>query len=247
MTNEDTPKISIVGSAHRTQYWMELYNSIGHNNTSFEIIFVGPNEPDFKLPDNFRFIKSLVKPTQCLEIAVRNTRADLIMQMADDVVFRTERPLDKLYDTYKSYNNDKLILSCRYMDCGRDVSHTQIYVSDNCKFPIIVPVSGLMSKKLYRDLGGIDRNFIVCYWDLDMAFRTYAIRGCVKLSDTYIDETRGPGGSWGVYGDRQYLDSIWHISKDDQEIIHFNRTKPIEPFSDDRILVETQGPKNKWI
>jgi hypothetical protein len=37
-----------------------------------------------------------------------------------------------------------------------------------------MPVSGLISKKIYTDIGGIDRNFLGVYWDLDMAMRIYA-------------------------------------------------------------------------
>lgn len=103
------PEISLFGSAYRTHLWMDLYRSIGDNNISFEIVFAGPNEPDFELPSNFRFIKSYVKPIQCVEIASRNARGELIMLIADDCIFKTKTPLDILYNTYKSYNNDKLI------------------------------------------------------------------------------------------------------------------------------------------
>ena len=102
------PKIGIVASAHRPQNWMSLYKSIGDNNVVYELVFVGPNPPRYELPKNFRFIKSLVKPTQCLEIAYRNTTADLVMNMADDTTFKISRPLDRLYETYKSYNNDNV-------------------------------------------------------------------------------------------------------------------------------------------
>lgn len=249
MTN-NTPQISIFGSVHRPQYWANLYNSIGYNDVTFEIIFVGPNEPYFKLPDNFRFIKSFVKPTQCLEIAARNTKADLIMNMPDDVVFRTERPLDKLYNTYKYYNDDKLILSCRYMLHGQDLSRVGIdkehgyhlYNVWDITSPV-VPVSGLISRKLYRYIGGIDRNFVGLYWDLDIAMRVYAIGGHVELSEVYIEEINDPGGLYGQYPDRPYLDSLWMANGK----VKFNRTRPVEPFSDDRILEESQGPKGRWI
>ena len=249
MTENDIPQISIFGSSHRPQYWMDLYNSIGDNDVTFEIIFVGPKEPDYKLPDNFRFIKSLVKPTQCLEIAARNTKADLIMNIADDFIFRTERPLDKLCETYKSYNNDKLILSCRYMHCGQDHSHTghpeygcHLFYAEDYESPVM-PIAGLISRKLYMDIGGIDTNFITCYYDLDMAMRVYAIGGCVKLSEVYVDEPYGAGGEGYIYRDRQYLDSLWVTNGK----IHFNRTRPVESFSDDRILEISQGRKGKWI
>jgi hypothetical protein len=91
-----TPDISLFGSAHRPQNWRDLYRSIADTRVSCEVIFVGPNPPDFKLPDTFRFIKSLTKPTQCFEIAARNTKGDLIMNVADDTEFRTNQPFDRL-------------------------------------------------------------------------------------------------------------------------------------------------------
>ena len=59
------PDISIIGTAARPENWLSLYRSLGSDDVSFEIVFVGPNEPDYELPSNFRFIKSNVKPMQC--------------------------------------------------------------------------------------------------------------------------------------------------------------------------------------
>ena len=64
-------KISLIGSAFRTNNWLKIYDSVKKNKIGFEIVYVGPNKPDFQLPDNFRFIQSDVKPVQCIEIAAR--------------------------------------------------------------------------------------------------------------------------------------------------------------------------------
>ena len=241
------PEISIFASAHRPQNWMELYKSIGDNNISFEIIFVGPNEPNFQLPSNFKFMKSYTKPTQCFEIAARNTTANLIMPIADDLEFRTQKPLDILYNTYKSYNNDKLIVSCRYMLNGEDISARahRFFVGDNSS--PVMPLCGLMARILYRDIGGIDRNFIAIMGDLDITMRVLTLGGEVVLSDVYVDELKSKScGSklcsefW--YHDRRLLESLWSVNGQ----VHFNRTRPVEPFSDFRILEESQGPRGRW-
>ena len=243
----EKPDISIYASAHRPHNWMDLYRSIGHNDVSFEIVFVGPNVPDFELPDNFKFIKSRTKPTQCVEIAVRNTSADLIMNIADDTEFRTEKPLDILYQAYKSFNNNKILLSCRYMYHGQDISDAaaRFFAGDDSSQ--IMPLSALMSKKLYYDIGGIDRNFIAIMWDCDIAMRVYAMGGEVILSNVYLDEIESKRhGSilcrefWSH--DRKLLERLWSINKK----THLNRTKPVEPFSDLRILEESQGPRGRW-
>lgn len=241
------PEISIFASVHRPQNWMDLYRSIGPNKVSFEIVFVGPNDPDFELPDNFKFIKSCTKPTQCIEIAVRNTSADLIMHFADDLEFRTKKPLDILYKTYKSFNNDKILLSCRYMLNGKDVSSIQhhFFVGDNSS--PIMPLAALMSKKLYFDIGGIDRNFIAVMSDCDIAMRVYAIGGEVILSDVYLDELKSKSHGSNLCADywnhdRKLLEKLWSINKK----THLNRTRPVESFSDFKILEESQGPRGKW-
>jgi hypothetical protein len=259
------PDISIFGSAHRPSNWMDLYGSIGDNDINFEIVFVGPKEPDFILPNNFSFIKSLVKPTQCIEIAMRNTTADLVMQIADDCEFKNKSPLDRLYNTYKSYNNDKLILSCRFIQNGQDLSLPAHHFFWGDKASPVMPVSGLMSRKLYRDIGGIDRNFIAVQWDLDIAMRVLALGGEVILSDVYLEEQKSKSCGSDLCGefwhhDRTFLESLWSINGK----THFNRTRPVEPFSDLKIITEvynhlrenktsrvtileeSQGPKGRW-
>lgn len=242
-----SPKISIYGSAYRPQHWMALYNSIGHNDIDFEIVFVGPNRPDFVLPDNFRFIRSLVKPTQCLEIAFRNATAELVMSMADDCQFKSPRPLDRLYETYKSYNNDKIIVSCRYMLNGEVLPDRLLhFFGDDLSSPV-VPLTALMSKKLLSDLGGIDRNFIAVMWPLDVAMRVYALGGDVILSDVFQNEDHSTSAGSVLCAeywrhDRGLLESLWTNNGK----IHFRRTKPVEPFSDLNILKASQGPRGRW-
>ncbi len=245
--NKTKPDISLFASAHRPQNWMNLYRSIGDNNIEFEIVFVGPNPPGYDLPGNFRFIRSQVKPAQCVEIAARNTTADLIIDMADDCEFHTPQPLDRLYDLYKSCNCDKVIVSSRMRTNGVDQSHfAHRFFTHDDNSPVI-PVCGLMSKKFYRELGGIDRNFIAVMWPLDIAMRAYTLGGRVVLSNVYINEDRSKsrgsnlcGEFWGH--DRTLLESLWTTNGK----IHFNRKNPVEPFSDVNILTASQGPRGRW-
>jgi len=242
------PKIVIVASAHRPQNWMNLYKSIGDNQVDFELIFVGPNPPDYQLPKNFRFIRSLVKPTQCLEIAFRNATAELVMNMADDCIFKISRPLDRLYEMYKSYNNDKIILSCRYMVNGQEQPSSGMhFFAEDINSPM-VPLSGLMSRNLFNSIGGIDRNFIGVMWDLDIAMRVHALGGDVVLSDVFLDEDKGKstvgsalcGDFWKH--DRGLLENLW--VKDGK--VNFSRAKPVESFNDLNILRASQGPRGRW-
>lgn len=245
--NKIKPDISLCGSSYRPENWMALYKSIGDNDVSFEIIFVGPNEPGFELPSNIKFIKSYVKPPQCIEIATRNAAADLVMNISDDVEFKTKRPLDRLYNLYKSRNNEKLMVSCRYMLDGEDLSNDCHYFFPFDKNSPVLPLSGLMSSKLYKEIGGIDRNFIAMMGDLDVAMRIHALAGEIILSDVYLEEVKSKSrGSllcieyWKR--DRGMLESLWVVNGK----VQLTRTMPVEPFSDFKILEESQGPRGRW-
>ena len=239
-----TYDVAIYGSAYRAEEWMDLYQSIGTNKISFEIVFAGPREPTYPLPKNFKFIKTDVKPAQCLEIAARATQADLIMNMADDTRFQEERPLDKLYDAFVAANDSKLILSCRYMWGGVDISQTchRFFIKDQ-RSPVVF-LSGLLERQLYMSLGGIDRNFIAVFWDLDIAMRVYSIGGEVRLSDVYLNEYKHGPGACAECGkhDRRLVDGLWSVKRK----CTFKRAQVVEPFSDERILEESQGPKGRW-
>jgi len=241
------PKIGIVASAHRPQNWMNLYKSIGDNEVDFELVFVGPNPPDFELPKNFRFIKSLVKPTQCLEIAFRNTVADYVVNIADDCEFKTPQPLDKLYNLYKSCNSEKVIVSSKMMTNGQDQSHFAHRFFTDDKSSLVMPLGGFIAKKFYHNLGGIDKHFIAVMWDLDIAMRVYALGGRVVMSDVYVNEDRGKNAGSNLCGefwghDRALLEGLWTTNGE----VHLNRKNPVEPFSDMNILNASQGPRGRW-
>ena len=242
------PKISIFSSAHRPQNWMDLYKSIGENDVEFELVFVGPNQPDYRLPNNFRFIRSLVKPAQCVEIALRNTTADLVMNMADDCAFKGSRPLDRLYETYKNYNNDKIILSCRYMLNGEDQSGSTYFPDfKGDTSSLVMPLAGLMSRNLLMSMGGVDKNFIAIMWDLDIAMRVHALGGDVIISDVFLEEDKDKSAGSELCNefwehDRGLLFSLWKKNGK----VHLRRTKPVEPFDDRNILKASQGPRGRW-
>ena len=244
------PIISLYGPAVRTEIWLDYYEGLACNSIPFEIVFVGPNKPDFVLPDNFHYIKSNVKPAQCLEIAARNALGEYLLNTVDDLLFTTKDALDKLYSEYLSYDDDKLILSCRYMMDGIDVSYEchRFHIQDPDS--PIMPVSGLISKMLYRELGGVDKNFLALFSDLDIAMRLYAMGGSVVLSSVYVNEIVNsvPYGTKsslldsevGVH-DRLLLNRLWQTAG-----YQFVRNQPFEPFTDERILEESQGPKGRW-
>ena len=240
------PDISLYGPSIRPQDWLDYYERVGSNSINFEIVFVGPNESNSTLPDNFKFIKSNTKPAQCVEIARRNAIGDLIMNVADDHYFMEEHPLDHLCNTYYSYNNDKLLLSCRYMINGKDRTHDHLFFVHDPTSPV-VPCQSLMKRELHEKIGGVDRNFIAVMWDLDIAMRVYAIGGTVVISNVYTNELKDKNAGsflcaeyWAE--DRGLLERLWAVNGK----VQFNRALPFTPFSNYNIIGDTQGPKGRW-
>ena len=242
------PEITLFAASARPHHWMDLYNHIGENQTPYEIVFVGPNKPDFELPGNLRFIESNTKPTQCFEIGRRNATADLVMNISDDCTFVGDHPIDRLYETYQSYSNYKIIVSCRYMIGGNlDRLQDHLFFVKDPTSPVM-PMHSLMSQKLYDEIGGVDRNFIAVMWDLDIAMRAYAVGGNVVISDVRSNEMKEKNSGINLCAeywlpDRPLLESLWVQNGE----VRFERTKPFEPFLEENILTETQGPKGRWL
>lgn len=121
--------------AIRPENWMIQYESIGKNDVSWEMVIVGPNPPDYILPDNYRYIQADVKPVQCHEAAFRLTKGEFAMLYCDDVLFLTSHPLDLLYETFQNpsdgLGNDKLFVSCRFsIDWGTTEEHAKAHFLD---------------------------------------------------------------------------------------------------------------------
>ena len=251
MKNNNKPIISLCLSAYRPKNWMSLYKSVGKNTTvDFEIIFVGPNAPDYELPKNFRFIKSMVKPCQCREIAHRNAIGDFVMMVADDVVFNGESPLDSLYKVFNDQGNEKMIVSPRYILDGK-LQPLSIHKWDKSivkKGAPYFPVSGLMKRKVYNEIGGTDKNFIGIMCDLELALRIYnAGGGLIFSSDVTVEEKQeaSDGGSLCVEYyelDNSYLKNLWIKDKK----ILSKRAKVLEPYKDEDLYTISQGPRGRW-
>ena len=241
------PDISIFGSAARPENWPLFHRSLGTNDLEFEIVFVGPNPPKERLPDNFKYIRSNVKPAQCFEIAARQSSGELLMWTADDSLFVTPSPLDKLYRTYLDCEDENVLVSSNYdLPEGWDR-----FYSGDMSSPTTA-LNGLMSARLWRRLGGIDRKFIALGWDIDIDMRIHAMGGSIVMSDVYMDKDveaahkpRSRGSTLlrdHKSTDIALLHALW--TKDGR--IHFERAAPFEPFSDSDILIRSQEPRGRW-
>lgn len=241
------PLVSIICSAVRPKNWMSLYKSCYPASlVDLEFVFVGPNTPEYALPDNFLFINSNVKPSQCIEIASRNIRGDFILIVADDCIFKGKKPIDALYKKFLTYKDDKIIVSSIYVMDGK-IIQPETLLKNDLSAPKI-PIAALMKSSIYRQLGGLDKNFIAVMADLDLYFRFYSIGGEVVFSDIQLSEDRivaSAGISLCIDyhdKDKNYLLSAWVKNGKYQ----LNRLKKFEPFDDKDIIKISQGPRGRW-
>ena len=96
------PTISIVISGARPELWSDLYSSIGNNEVSFELIFIGPDKLNYQFPNNVFFIQSRTKPVQCFEIGARLAQGKYLLFLADDTFFCTVKELASTSDILES-------------------------------------------------------------------------------------------------------------------------------------------------
>jgi hypothetical protein len=182
-----------------------------------------------------------------VEIACRNAVYPLVLIFGDDIRFKTEHPLDKVHETYVESGAGKTLVSCRYQPGGEArTQNDHRFIVGDPETPVL-PLCTLMSTSLWRDIGGVDRNFIAVCWDLDIAMRVMAVGGKVVFSDVFVEED----SSWsrGSTLDRDHRSTdhalrfqLWST----EGKVHFNRSRSVESFSDEGILIRSQGPAGRW-
>jgi hypothetical protein len=244
----DNIKFSLCASAFRPSFWLETYLSLQTNSIPWEIVYVGPKPPTFELPKNFIYIQSNVKPSQCYEIAFRTARGELIHWMADDCTYPVSA-IDKMYWFWQSFHNEKLITAFRTIEDDRDITDVHRLRGRDMSAPRMAPF-GVISKKLFHELGGYDRRFICGQSENDIVMRVYEIGGELQISDipVFVHHNKNHHASGTVFRsgfyheDRKVLENSW--IKDG--VIQSKRLDPVEPFEDKDILIKTQSQKGIW-
>lgn len=166
--------LSVYGTAIRTENWLKLYdNIVGNNNIKIEIVLCGSIKPKFKLPNNFKFIYSNVKPSQCSAIALLGTSSNLVSLIGDDCVY-SKSYFDKLFEFHIS--NENYIVGGQFMR-NEDLYKIKDYMlhSDIPDSPLF-SMSPILNKKEIFEVGGIDKNFIAVMWHEDLIMRLITLK-----------------------------------------------------------------------
>jgi len=233
-------KVTIVVPTIRTNNCSFFIKGLKSNKIEYEVLFLGPNKPDFDLPKNFHFIQTNVKPPQCLEAGTRLAKGELIMYSGDDFSFIEDNPLDKLYDEYVTIGRSDVLLSTTFAINGVSQLRQPFVWFDQYATASV----GLMSREFHIKMGGLDKNFIAVLADADLHLRIWESGGKVVISDIVCSENFSLGSRlFNTYGNEDHttLVNLWKYCP-----FSLKRTKLLSPFADDNILNITQGPKGEW-
>jgi len=263
------PFVSVITASNRPELWTDAYENINKDvgDLKFEYIFVGPVEPGFELPNNVRYIKTNnIKVTQCFEIGIREAKGDMLLFQADDVKF-WDKGMFGIYSRYlelcAEFGDDNVVVVPGFKDT---------YVPSKLRYnkyeaaPIASLNSALVSKDLLDRIGGIDTRLVGVYWDCDLAMRLHEIGvRFERFTGVYSVEFRPKKMPYRLHSeckpyDREVLDTFWTrfteapepelpedahcYAKDKRWVVTKKRQKEVSSFSDENILVKSQGPNS---
>ncbi len=208
------PIISVFSSTIRPQNWLPLYKCLNTASVPFEIIFVGPIEPDFTMPDNMKYICTDVKPAQCWYIGAESATGKYIINISDDFVFG-DCALDYLVGMaeHPGIDMDKTIITptyCNHPTAPKPWDHRDMQFFLRDKSTPFLPVCSLTTKTLFNKYG-IDKNFYGLYWDLDFAMMNYENGGGIRRCKAAVccdDPHEILCKAHGIH-DRSFFYSMW--------------------------------------
>ena len=239
------PVFSVVFAAVRYQLYRSFYDSLASGtNVPFEIVFVGNAPPRERMPANFKYITTNVKPAQCVEIAARNAQGKYLLLFSDDEVF-SPNFLNRLYDYTLRLDMDKVLITFRYKFSGT-MRDAQLVFDSDMVTSSFVGLAGCFRRDLWNQLGGVDNRWTGCYGDMDMQMRFYEYGMRPFLTpDCIIEElppSLAPLQKMKLYyrcGDssRSLLMSLW--TKDGKP--SKKRLLPVASFVDEGIITKSQG------
>ena len=115
----------------------------------------------------------------------------------------------------------------------------------------MIPVFSILSKEIYEEIGGFDKNFIAVLYDIDFYLRLFYYKGFrskliknFKIYELPQSVTKGNLSKDFWIKDRKFLDSLWFFDNKKKEYI---RNRPINSFEINSIDSRSQGSNVlKW-
>ena len=191
-----TPQISLIIPSIRPSMYQGVYDSFLQCwHGTFEIIFVCPHK---SIPMNVtsrgdvRFIEDYGCPSRALQIGAINAKSDLLSFATDDCIFDSDT-MNKAYRTYQKRNDYKTFITLPYTesDSWSKWMLTPFYYLAwfhagvrhwNIPPTTVLYMYGLISKKLFIELGGFDTKYesmALTYVDLSIRMKLYGCHGII--------------------------------------------------------------------
>lgn len=183
------PLISIFAPAIKTLFWEELHRILSTSSIDFEIVYAGFKSPTFILPQNFKFILTDVTPAQAAHIAFSQTVGEYVIFMPDDMVPEHDF-LDLMLGTILKHDQEKTVVTPYY---SKKQINTKKFTFPEGPTPGygIYPTVPMLCRKIFMELGGIDRRFINIGFGVDIALRLCALGGTIVRCHTWVCEMPG--------------------------------------------------------
>ena len=269
-----SPIVSIIAPSNRPFLWKSFCKNIFEMNIiPCEIIFVGPEAPVCKLPKNFIHIKTNVKPAQCVEIAVRNSRGEFLLETCDDCRFFLNS-IDNLYKEFIRNNNENIIITPNFWKKRKFLSKNRmLLIPGEIQSPFINIMGEFIKKSTWVKLGGIDNRFIAGLFQRDLCLRAYGIGGKIICCDNAIvtellyssKDSKNRLWSYTRKFDERLFWNLWTRKKKDNEkcpsdllycyfdkkneiVLSKKRLQAVVPYKNKNLLEESEGNtyKKRW-
>jgi len=194
------------------------------------------------MPDNFKYIETKVKPSQCTEIAARNAMGEYLIPVADDCIFTSDFLL-KLYDYSRKIDSSKHIIGFRFININGKYSDKILTFNRGATDSPDLGVTACYRKDLWHKLGGIDRRFLFNLADIDMQMRFFEYGLTLfRTPDCALIEEKVKNIPSSLYLrtsgiDRALADLLWIYNAK----VRIKRNSPVLSFDDKDLLLNTQG------
>ncbi len=239
--------ISIIIPSINPNAWQKIIKNYQSKKVRVEIIFLGPENCNFPLPKNVKFIKTNFKVNQCLEIGLRCSSGYYMFQSADDILLKgSDDPLGDMVYAANLFPNNLICL--KYATNGKILMRNEINLVPNHP-KTLVPLLGILSKKIINEVGGYNKNYIGSYGDIDLYLRIKNSGYRYRWLDIYMDEYRPSNSSLGQLSyrylghDIKYLKYNWikYNSKNKNYILRNQSLESFQPFDKKTLLSTEQG------
>jgi GT2 family glycosyltransferase len=171
-------------------------------------------------------------------------KGDFLVNISDDESF-SDGFLGHLESYINKVDTDKMFFTFRYK-VGGVIDDNRLWYEKRRYGNIMIGIACCIKKKIWHEVGGIDRRFSGTMYDVDLHFR-YREKGmrlfitpkCIIEEISYNRSQEAKKSLFGRTGkdSRKLLRQLW--PHENNHII-LKRSCPVKSFSDDNILFDNQ-------